>query len=144
LIARPAYGWHRVDRPRRCIFIATTNAKSYLKSQTGNRRFWPVKVGRIDLDKLRADRDQLWAEAVAIEATGCSLVLPEQLWAEAAIEQERRLDVDPWVDILANVVGTRCLGDEGQDEERVATTESATHVNKNPCLTIDPEEVTAR
>ena len=37
--ARPAYGRSRVDRARRCVFFATTNNETYLKSQTGNRRF---------------------------------------------------------------------------------------------------------
>ncbi|HEY2230547.1 MAG TPA: virulence-associated E family protein, partial [Xanthobacteraceae bacterium] len=68
--ARGAYERHRVDTPRRCIFIGTTNEDTYLRSQTGNRRFWPIKVGSIDIEALREDRDQLWAEAAKVEATG--------------------------------------------------------------------------
>jgi hypothetical protein len=102
--ARPAYGRHRVDQPRRCIYFATTNETTYLKSQTGNRRFWPVLTREIDLDALRRDRDQLWAEAAAREAAGASLVLPENLWAEAGEEQDARLENDPWEEVLAEAV----------------------------------------
>jgi hypothetical protein len=101
--ARPAYGRRRVDQPRRCIFFGTTNNETYLQSQTGNRRFWPIRCGRIDLEALRRDRDQLWAEASAIEEQGIALELPRALWAEARALQGERLDRDPWDDALAEL-----------------------------------------
>ena len=72
-------------------------------SQTGNRRFFPVPVGRIDVAALRRDRDLLWGEAMAAHLTGESIMLPEPLWAAAAIEQEARTYKDPWADFLPNV-----------------------------------------
>ena len=62
---RPPYA--RVDTwvDRQCIFVATVNPENFLKDPTGERRAVPVRVGMIDLEKLRTDRDQLFAEVVA-------------------------------------------------------------------------------
>ncbi|MFS2004625.1 VapE domain-containing protein [Duganella sp. CT11-25] len=61
---RSPYGKRAIDVPRQQLFAGTTNSDAYLKDDTGNRRYWPVKVTRIDLEGLKAERDQIWAEAV--------------------------------------------------------------------------------
>ena len=107
---RPAYGRYVENRPRRCIFIGTTNnddGLGYLADPSGGRRFWPVKTGRIDLEALRRDRNQLWAEAAALEASGEMLQLDPSLYEAAAIEQTKRFAHEPWVELLRSVTGER-------------------------------------
>jgi predicted P-loop ATPase len=120
--ARPAYGRCRIDLPRRGVIWATTNNSEYAKSQTGNRRFWPIPVAvihPIDLNSLARDRDQLLAEAAYFEAAGASIVLPQELWSAAADEQEQRREADPWEDVLREVRGTICDIGDLKTEERV-------------------------
>ncbi len=62
---RPSYARTSADFPRRCVFAGTTNEHNYLFDGQ-NRRFWPMQVGRIDLARLRDDREQLFAEAISI------------------------------------------------------------------------------
>lgn len=64
-VFRPPYARRTQQFPRQSVFVATTNEAEYLKDRTGNRRFWPVRVRRVDLPRLEADLDQLYAEAVA-------------------------------------------------------------------------------
>jgi hypothetical protein len=64
--ARAPYGRRWQENPRRCVFFGTTNRSTYLTDETGNRRIKPIKVGRLDFKTLRAEREQLFAEALAI------------------------------------------------------------------------------
>lgn len=63
--ARMAYGRSTEHYPRRMVFAGTTNSERYLRDETGNRRFWPIITGLIDLAGLAENRDQLLAEAKA-------------------------------------------------------------------------------
>jgi predicted P-loop ATPase len=95
---RPAYGRNTVVRPRRCVFLGTINpdGRGYLKDKTGNRRFWPVAVSSVDLDAIEADREQLWAEAVAAWTNREPWWLSAEEEAIAAPEQDARRDDDVW------------------------------------------------
>jgi predicted P-loop ATPase len=98
---RPPYGRQVVDRPRQCVFAATTNVRQYLLDETGNRRWWPVRCGTIDMTRLKDDRDQLWAEAVQAYRRGASHWLDVQALEDAATEaQDERRQEDPWADTI--------------------------------------------
>jgi hypothetical protein len=147
-IARPAYGYFVKEQPRHAINVATTNSDEYLQSQTGNRRFWPVRVLRaIDTEKLARDRLLLWGEAAYLESQGESLTLAEDLWALAGEQQEQRRVKDPWEDKLADIPNTALVWNarimmhdsvqiiyEIDDGERyfVASEDLLTHVLKVP------------
>jgi predicted P-loop ATPase len=100
--ARLAFGRYSVSRPRQFIMLATTNDDQYLADPTGNRRFWPVKVGSIDEAQLATDRDQLWAEAYHRALAGESADLPRELWETASQVQAARLAEHPWQSTLAS------------------------------------------
>lgn len=98
---RVPYGKRAEEFPRQCVFIGSTNKDEYLKDPTGNRRYWPVKVGACDFTAIAKDRDQLLAEARFLFECGEPLYLEKAEMNEAAIkEQEARLEKDPWEDLF--------------------------------------------
>lgn len=91
---RPAYGSVMESHKRQCVFCGTTNEAYFLKGSKGNRRFWVLGIDPAlrrhgDLrEALAADRDQLWAEAVARYREGEALYLDAELETEARKRQE--------------------------------------------------------
>jgi putative DNA primase/helicase len=94
---RPPYERYVITVPRQCVFAGSVNPETYLRDETGNRRFWPVRCGDIDIDALARDRDQLWAEAVARYRAGAIWWLDDpELIALAKAEQDQRYQADAW------------------------------------------------
>lgn len=94
---RPPYGVAPMSFPRQVVFTGSTNQDEYFKDYSGNRRFWPTMCRKVNLEWLRENREQLWAEAFARYKAG------EKWWVDNAhdrelceYEQDRRLASDAW------------------------------------------------
>lgn len=101
-VYRQSYGRTSVSVPRESVFVATINPSAtceYLKDDE-NRRYWPVRTGQLDIEGLKRDREQYFAEAVHRYKQG------EQSWLNdaeaeiATIEQDMRKEHHPWVTML--------------------------------------------
>ena len=102
---RPAYGRTQVYQPRQFVMVGTCNRDgegTYLRDESGGRRFWPVTVSACDIDRLTQDRAQLCAEAVAAFRAG------EPWWIEddamrvkAAEEVKARTLENTWLPHVA-------------------------------------------
>ena len=103
--ARMSYDRANTELLRQCIIVGTTNDEKFLRDQTGNRRYWPVRGVKFDLVMLKQDRDQLWAEAAARESEGVSIRLPKELWDDAGVEQEEHTIVEPWIEVIQELLG---------------------------------------
>ncbi len=120
---RPPYGRVSLDFPRRCVFAMTTNQEEYLKDETGNRRWLPVRVvsPQINTEWLQDNRDQLLAEAyhrvVTLKETVHEFPLEETRQQQA----DRRL-TDPNEDVIMDWYATLLPQDkeEGITVDQVA------------------------
>ena len=100
---RPPYGRRIITSPRQCVFAGSVNQNTYLRDDTGGRRFWPVSCGAIDIKSLKRDRDQLWAEAAVQYKIGTPWWLDtKSLNRDAEQEQEDRLETDPWQELISD------------------------------------------
>ena len=99
-VYREAYGRRTVAFPRACIIVGTTNDTEFLKDRTGNRRFWPVDLGKQEAKKnvfrdLPVELDQIWAEAYVRWQMGEPLYLIGEAAKAAEEAQESHKEVSP-------------------------------------------------
>lgn len=93
---RDSYARRTGDYPRQCVFISNANPPyDYLPEP--DRRYWPVRVHRVWLKHVRAERAQLWAEALHRYRAGeLWHITDKDVRRDAAQEQLDRTSVDPW------------------------------------------------
>ncbi|MBR8141839.1 virulence protein E [Burkholderia vietnamiensis] len=102
---RNFYGKRATDVPRQCVFAGSVNFDTYLKDESGNRRYWPLRVGGlVDIDGIVAVRDQLWAEAVHLYRSGVVWHVTEDERPLFEIEQAERYEGDVYEDKIAKAL----------------------------------------
>jgi predicted P-loop ATPase len=58
---------HTAHVARRWVAIGTNNNRQFLRDESGNRRWLPIELiedQQVDIDKIKADRLQIWAQAL--------------------------------------------------------------------------------
>jgi putative DNA primase/helicase len=88
------------DIPRRTVYFATENSTRFLTDETGNRRWWTIRVNKLD-HQHHINMQQLWAQAYHLIHQG------EQWWLTdtelAELNQQNRIheEDDPVDHMLA-------------------------------------------
>lgn len=64
---RLPFGRVMTRNPRHCVFVGSTNDDTFLRDQTGSRRFWVIVVDdniKLDIDLIKRLAPLLWAQAL--------------------------------------------------------------------------------
>lgn len=103
---RPPFGKHTEAFPRQCVFFGTTNESQILRDKSGGRRFWIIEAGRkkavksVFKDLTQEEINQIWAEAKVLWDNGETLILSDDIEAEARELQEAYTEDDPRIGMI--------------------------------------------
>ena len=102
----PKYRERPVTAWRRCAFIGTTDKQEFLSDLAGNRRYLPLSIGKIDLEAIERDREQLWAEAAEMfDRSGVSHAVERIAGAAHAAHQRGDVWDEPIREWMAKPAG---------------------------------------
>jgi predicted P-loop ATPase len=106
-IRRP-YGREAEWMARPSMLVGTSNDKEFLTDSTGNRRWWIIEVTKkVDTRRLEAERDLIWAAAVALYKAGEPWWLSEIEEMAADTTRKQYEAVDAWHDAIAGYLEDR-------------------------------------
>lgn len=95
--------------PRQFVLAGSTNDSRWMTDPTGNRRFWPVSVGDIDIQGVEEVKEQLWAEAVYRVKSGEPHFITnnDPTYVAAEEEQAGRFNGHIWEDVIVEYLEGR-------------------------------------
>ena len=115
----PKYREFETTFPRRLVFIGTTNKDQFLADDTGNRRWLPVRVGAVDVERVRAEATQCWAEAaVRFRANGVEWKNAQDLSKEMHDEFSFQ---DEWEEPVRNWINKPLFDDDKRGHRLLST-----------------------
>ena len=104
---RAPYGRNNEPHRRGSVFCGTVNEESFLRDETGNRRYWVVPITGtepLDRDGLLAVRDGIWKAAVAAYRANELPMLTRAQEALSEIQNKTFTYSDPWLEMLQNAI----------------------------------------
>ena len=131
-IFRPPYGRSALEFPRQSIIVGTANGSDFLVDSTGNRRYWiiPVAYSKIDIQRLKGERDRIWSAAVKAYRNGEQWWLTDEEEKLSQTNNQQFQIIDEWQGAIAHYL---------EDREQVSIMEILTRV-----FEIEPGKVDRR
>jgi len=102
----PSYAEFPAHRPRRLVLIMSTNNLQFL-TDGPERRIHPIKIkkgAKIDVQYLRDNRDQIWAEALHLYNNNVPWHLSRDMETDLAEYQQLFIIDDPWASTVQQAV----------------------------------------
>jgi len=135
---RKPYDKNPLTVPRQFILVGTTNKDEFLVDETGNRRFWCIKLNeKIDIEWVKENKDLIWAAAVKAYRDNYPVYLNEteeelsnarnikyqqsDIW-QTTIENWLFEQTEPFTlaDVLTNAIGKEAKFLKKNDKDRVS------------------------
>lgn len=108
---RPPFRREVIRAPRKCVIVGSTNEEHFLFDPTGDRRFWVIEAKDIDITLLKATRDQLWAQAVALYKAGAKWYLSADNETERSELAQQYRNEEPWESVVTRYVEEKRITD---------------------------------
>jgi predicted P-loop ATPase len=132
---RKKYDREISEHPRRTVICGSVNKNpQFLLDETGNRRFWiipvPDSVLQIDIERLNAERDGIWATALAALLAG-EIPMLDREYELLSEENNKRFEAsDEWESDIAAYLEGRELVSVSEILEMAFNLETAKHDRK--------------
>lgn len=121
---RPPYALSPEVLHRPSVIAGSTNEDQFLADTTGNRRYWVVPMNRkLNRAQLVAERDRIWAAAVALYRAGEQWWLTDEEEVLANEDRKQYEEVHPWAYSIEDYI---------QGLEQVSTREILTNALNIP------------
>jgi len=116
---RVPYGRTTETRKRSSVFCGSANTDSFLRDETGNRRYWVIPIegkDKLNIRAIRAHRDAIWKAALIAHRAGELPMLSAEQEAASEQQNEGFKEQDAWLEMLQAWIGGTPLLRLGKDD----------------------------